>query len=799
MINRGMQSAGFVARVQLRGRWRSFVVLTLVIGIVGGIALSLIAGSSRSASVVDRFVRRATHYDLAIFKQSGILPRATVLAIPGVRRADPAAYLAIVASIPDGSKSGLINGNAVDMTTLDRTFRLVAGRVPDGHDPFAVLVNEVFTKEFKVAVGDDIATRMFSNADYNHIVAGVYRPTGPRYRFHIAGVVRTSQDIAGDEIRSPRPNSAYGAANFMLIPFSFLTGYSTHFLQFGNGYDVQLRNVARDRAGVEAAAKRLSASVARPFYSLRRAPFDIPVNLESTVLLVLGVAAAIAGAVMAALLLSTEERVHRRDRRALRALGQTRQQLGLGAAVRAVPVALFAMVLMLVVAIFASSLYPIGVGRKLEFNPGVQVNLSVLLLGALATGAFVLGIAFVMGWRESRATTGQLRKATVSHWLARLNAPTDVVLGTHLAFDRGRTSSTVPARGAVAGGAIALAVIVGIGVFVGSGNYLYADPVAHGFPWDVMIGNVNFPMTQATTDKIIADPRIRNRTPAYDGHATIDGRPVEVLAINPGGTAPPVIQSGRLPQSASEIALGPKLADELHVSIGSKVSFTVAHGDFIDNGHPKDIAQTVVGISLIPPLNGSDFGDVAAVTFDAIKASGGRPVTPRIVFIQVNGHNPAATVKAISASYTTEMITDLIPALVVSLHDVRGPSQLGALLAALLGATLMAYTLAVGSRSRDLAVLRALGMSARRVTRVLVWRGVMLALAILTIGIPLGLITGSLIWRTIANKIAVANHPVVANSLVFFAPAVLALSIACSLVVARRIRHENVARQLHAE
>jgi ABC-type lipoprotein release transport system permease subunit len=799
MINRGMRSVGFVARVQLRGRWRSFVVLTLVIGIVGGIALSLIAGSSRSASVVDRFVSRATHYDLAIYKQSGILPRATVLAIPGVRRADPAAYLAIMASIPDGSMSGLINGNAVDMTTLDRTFRLVAGRVPDGHDPFAVLVNEVFTREFKVAVGDDIATRMFSNADYNDIVTGVYRPTGPRYRFHIAGVVRTSGDIAGDEIRSPRPNSPYGAANFMLIPFSFLTGYSKHFLQFGNGYDVQLRNVARDRAGVEAAAKRLSASVGAPFYSLRRAPFDIPVNLESTVLLVLGVATAIAVAVMAALLLSTEERVHRRDRRALRALGQTRQQLGLGAAVRAAPVAIFATVLMLAVAIIASSLYPIGVGRKLEFNPGVQVNLSVLLLGALATGAFVLGIAFVVGWRESRATTGQLRKATVSHWLARLNAPTDVVLGTHLAFDRGRTSSTVPARGAVAGGAIALAVIVGIGVFVGSGNYLYADPVAHGFPWDVMIGNVNFPMTQATTDKIIADPRIRNRTPASDGRATIDGRPVEVLAIKLGGTAPPVIRSGRLPQSASEIALGPKLADQLHVSIGSKVSFTVAHGDFKDNGHPKDIAQTVVGISLIPSLSGSDFGDVAAVTLDAIKASGGQPVTPRVVFIQVNGHDPAATVKAISASYTTEMITDMIPALVVSLHDVRGPSQLGALLAALLGSVLMAYTLAIGSRSRDLAVLRALGMSARRVTRVLVWRGVMLALAILTIGIPLGLITGSLIWRTIANQIAVPNHPVVANSLAFFAPVVLALSIACSLVVARRIRHENVARLLRAE
>jgi putative ABC transport system permease protein len=82
---------------------------------------------------------------------------------------------------------------------------------------------------------------------------------------------------------------------------------------------------------------------------------------------------------------------------------------------------------------------------------------------------------------------------------------------------------------------------------------------------------------------------------------------------------------------------------------------------------------------------------------------------------------------------------------VVNLHRVRSVPRLGALLAALFGTLLLVYTLAVSVRRRirQLGVLQALGVNARRVGRVLRRQGVALALAITPIGVPLGVVAGA--------------------------------------------------------
>ena len=98
-----------------------------------------------------------------------------------------------------------------------------------------------------------------------------------------------------------------------------------------------------------------------------------------------------------------------------------------------------------------------------------------------------------------------------------------------------------------------------------------------------------------------------------------------------------------------------------------------------------------------------------------------------------------------------------MPARIVNLHRVRSLPLLGALLAALFGTVLLAYTLAVAVRRRvrQLGVLRALGMNGRRVGRVLLWQGVALALAIVVIGLPLGLAVGAVAWRAFAHGLGV--------------------------------------------
>jgi len=80
-----MRSVAFIARAQFRRRVLSLAVIALILGLIGGVSISLIAGSGRSASVVDRG--------------------------------------------PDGRLVGGINGKALSPAAIDPTFRVLRGRV----------------------------------------------------------------------------------------------------------------------------------------------------------------------------------------------------------------------------------------------------------------------------------------------------------------------------------------------------------------------------------------------------------------------------------------------------------------------------------------------------------------------------------------------------------------------------------------------------------------------------------------------------------------------------------------------
>src|SRR5262245_60275210 len=99
MLHRTMGSPAFVARLQIKRRWRSLVVIALFVAVVGGVATALIAGARRSSSVVRRYFDATIPYDVLVGAQS--LPRARILAIPGVERADRDTYFASTYVRPD--------------------------------------------------------------------------------------------------------------------------------------------------------------------------------------------------------------------------------------------------------------------------------------------------------------------------------------------------------------------------------------------------------------------------------------------------------------------------------------------------------------------------------------------------------------------------------------------------------------------------------------------------------------------------------------------------------------------------
>ncbi len=778
------------------------MAFTVLVGVIGGLAIALIAGARRSASVVERYFAAGTPYDLQVGTS---LTRAELLDLPEVVRADPSAYVAMVRVAPDGGIGDGINSVVADWSAIDPTIRVLDGAVPDGTDPYEVVVNEAFVALYDRAVGDSVDVRMFGTDQRAQLDVGDYRATGPGYTFRIAAVVRMPDDIAVDEVKSTS-GSAYGSTTSMLVSQQFYEEHRDEFLDFGAAYDIQLTDVVHAREDFVATVERHAGEREEsPLFGPQRlrerqAGLQSPVELESNALRLLGTGIALAGAATLTLLLRAERRSHEHDEPTLRALGYTSRQLGAVALLRTAPVAIGGAVTAIGVAVAVSPRFPVGIGRQLELDGGLDVDVAVVAVGGATIALFVGGLSYLLGHAPLRRGLPRPRR-TLAGRLASAGGPTEVVIGTQLAFGGGSRSGAAQSRGGVIGGAVAVAIVAGVGIYVAGVDHLYSVPVARGWAWDAVIGNANFSLSEATVDKLADDPRIEAQTVARVCGASVGDEQTGVLAVRPGGTAPPVLGSGRLPASASEIALGARLARDLDAGVGDLVEFSVAGGDCRQAEKANDIDLTVVGIGIVlpPTLGDTNLGEGAVVTLDALVAAGGDD-EPQFVMTKFSGDAVGVDGAAVDRYVTEEIVTDAIPAEVVNLRRVRDLPLIGLLLAGAMGTIILAYTLAVGQRGqmRDLAVLRTIGLSSPQLRRVMAWQGVVLAGAMVLVGLPVGVAVGVSVWGRFADDLGVAAGPIT--------PWLLLLPLLCVMVAivatlhpARRARQASVSALLRSE
>jgi hypothetical protein len=230
------------------------------------------------------------------------------------------------------------------------------------------------------------------------------------------------------------------------------------------------------------------------------------------------------------------------------------------------------------------------------------------------------------------------------------------------------------------------------------------------------------------------------------------------------------------------------------------LKLSVADGEFVPaSGRTRDRELTVVGVSLPPVMGESDFGEEAVVTLSAIRSTGGI-ADPQLVLTRLRG-DPAATAKGLAHDYTPDVLLDNVPARVVNLHRVDSLPALGAVIAASFGTMLLAYTLAVSARrrTRQLGVLRALGMSGRRVSSALAWQGVALALTTTIIGLPLGIALGSLLWRSVAHQLGTLPRVTIPTSVLLVIPAAIVVGMLAAVIPARRARRQHISELLRTE
>jgi hypothetical protein len=56
-------------RAELRSRWRAWVGLALIVGLIAGVVILLAAGSRRTSTAYDRFLSEQNAYDVGILIQ----------------------------------------------------------------------------------------------------------------------------------------------------------------------------------------------------------------------------------------------------------------------------------------------------------------------------------------------------------------------------------------------------------------------------------------------------------------------------------------------------------------------------------------------------------------------------------------------------------------------------------------------------------------------------------------------------------------------------------------------------------
>lgn len=433
-------SVGYLALLEARRCWRTLVLIAAVTGLLGGLAISLVAGSQRSSTVVDRFASSEPPYDLVLFGSSVAADnRPELLKLPGVVRADPSAFVAFVARTTDGTPL-LVDTMMSDLSVPDPTVRLLSGRVPERSDPSQILVNANFAKQLDLTVGDSVTLATYGLEQMDAVDSGEYsQPTGPSYPFTIAGIVKFPDEIAADKASSPGL-TRYDAL-LAMVQDSWYWAHNSEHLDFGAAYGIQFDELTITAEQLKESIRALFPQGAdlliEPAESrIRRASLASAVDLETAALLALGIGIVLIGLGTAVLLIKAEQRDHQTDVPTLRALGYTRSEVGLVAMVRFLPVAVVAGLIAVVLAVLLSGRYPVGVGHEIELNPGVDVNLLAVCLGVVIVVGSIAGAAFVVGRPgKVRVRAAQSGDAT-SGWLARVGAPLRAVIGTQLAFGR---------------------------------------------------------------------------------------------------------------------------------------------------------------------------------------------------------------------------------------------------------------------------------------------------------------------------------------------------------------------------
>ena len=787
-----MSAALYYWRATGRRSRRSAIVVALICGLLGTVALGALAGARRTGTAYGRYLHAINSSDVFVNVPGAVLSAIRqVERLPGV--ASAAASVGLNANPVVNGKindafltNGLTGSLDGDGFRQDR-MTVLAGRLPrlDARDEVALTQGQA--KFFHTGVGGHVTYEFYrTNPTTNASV-----PAG-RSTFLVTGIVDIPP-VLGDQ---------FDDVNGAVLPPATTARYLSGEFAFGW---VGLRLTA-GTAGIPALQRRLAtlaSSLDRLFHA---SPGTIRLNIrrldivhqevqqgiepQALALAVLGALAALALLVLAGQGLAQLLARSAPDLAGLRAIGASRTQAALAAGLAGAVAVLGGTALAVAGAVAVSPLAPVGAVRQFDPVRGVQADPLVLTGGGCALAAVLLTLLGVLAWRSARppGDVPAPRVSSVAVAAAGLGLPVTAVVGIREALDRGAGRRRAPVLATVIGSVVAVMAVAMAVVFGASLTGLVANPARYGWNWTLLMDTQGGygSWSPAQMDRLVSGQRgVTGWSTFAFTQVPVDGQTVPVLGLTRHlGSVEPPTTSGQPIAGPRQIELGVATLRQL----GKRVGDTVTVG----SGRARR-TLTIVGTVTLPSI-GLTIADHVSLGRGAMLADS--------TLLRIQGLSPSLSVQqAASAAvavpaFPSAVAIDMAPgasskALVARISDANpggtpggtyrlpqnriqgaaivdaarmGSQPLALALAATAGAVLslaLALLASVRRRRRELALLKTLGLTRRQVMAAVAWQASVILVVAALAGVPLGVAAGHWAWDAFATSLGAVPVTVV--------------------------------------
>ena len=468
-------------RLDSRRRWRSLVVLGLLVALVTITVLTAVAGARRGQTAVDRLWSLTLPATITVLPNQPGFDWARIRALHEVAALTTfgIAGFAVDGYPLAGEEAGYPFTDRQGMRTVERPV-VLQGRISNPSRVDEVVVTPRFLVAYGKGVGDTLTLDLPSPAASRRGIRSRRRRASP-------GTANTGPHRRRDPLLPVVRFHRVGRTGIRLA--GLIAQYSANFT--GGHGTTYVSALVRLRGGV-AALPAFRADLARV---TGRSDIDIWNDIvdfggtarsisgvEAACLLAFGVAALVAALFLVGQSVARYVSSTMTDLQLLRAPGLTPRQAVASAAAGPFLAALAGTTLGVAGAILASRWTPIGAASFFEPRPGIDVDWLVLGIGWVAVPLTVLGGSAAAAVAALAAGRSRLapRSSALAQALARAGVPVAVVVGARFALEPGRGRSSVPVRPAMAGATFGVLGVVAAFTFSAGVSDAAANPARFG-------------------------------------------------------------------------------------------------------------------------------------------------------------------------------------------------------------------------------------------------------------------------------------------------------------------------------